>query len=169
MDMWLFGSIVAAISFGAGVIAGWAYENWRFHRLYEDRIMLGDKAAKHLRDRYREAFPEMQTQLDDIDHGDLHRFAFGKSSSEKWSTCAAEVTSDDTPLRQRPPNIGGIGNPPYEGPNYFSQSEIAEEMKSLMRFHEPKPEEAWPVDATVLRKNVKSEQHRGKPWGDTNS
>lgn len=58
---------------------------------------------------------------------------------------------DDLPLAKRPPNIGGIGNPPYMGPNYVEAEELAEELHDLPHYyagdaHDPqRPNTLFPV------------------------
>lgn len=38
------------------------------------------------------------------------------------------------PLKQRPPNIGGVGNPDYQGPNYLSPEETADYLRPIPHF-----------------------------------
>ncbi|HLP68341.1 MAG TPA: hypothetical protein VK181_12565 [Rhizobium sp.] len=46
----------------------------------------------------------------------------------------ARSVFDDTPVKQTPPNMGGLGNPEYQGPNYVEGDEFAESMKGVPHY-----------------------------------
>ena len=51
-----------------------------------------------------------------------------------WDKKDCLVNETDGMLRQHVPNIGGVGNVPYAGPNYTSEDDLADEMRGVWHF-----------------------------------
>lgn len=67
----------------------------------------------------------LRKNLDDLD---------GATAKPLWAKKPCYATEKDGLLAQTPPNMGGLGNPPYQGPNYVGDEELAEQMKHLSHY-----------------------------------
>lgn len=111
MDPWLQLSLSAAAIFCGVVIAREAWLQYRATR----RPIDDDQELSDLADVWRE--PEVtSTPITDM-----------------WP--AGDEGEPLPAAMKAPPNLGGEGRPPYQGPNYVADEEVAEEMIGLPHFY----------------------------------